>query len=529
MCASRRIGVALTLVTALALQAAPTAQVATLSDVLDRILASRPALTTSLDTAAGLFPLLPDDFEPESFRPATWLARTATGGFVLEPGAWEFRAESYCLKAGTPRPARGDGFALAPFTGPRAAIIQHILENAGRVPAVTQEQIQVLLWAIVARTDVRDFDAGLQRAAAQLLTPGEMAELSTDTLGRVAQQSLERNVNRLPAIARQVFAAEAGVRELIARHASYAEIAAAAVLDNGDPGRALREIPRGRWIGQAGYFVRFLPEGYARTTVQLYVPGVDLSLKDVGELRRVIGAPRRGTDAGIAAARRGGATYEPGDGAAVPGNAGGQRLGVSSRMATEWHPAPPPWGQGPRPSNPSVKPPRVRPSFNPGPPARSVCDPSRAQVADAQGVWSAWADSLEMQARQYDDASACPPTFGAEEEAQFAYARAQIAAYGGSSNARERDYASCLRTNVVNYRANQQVMCDNVADHRRRLQDHARRARNLESSWSTDPKRSYCTAQQQVKDAALDAQPGAYKQPAPLTTCMAPQGYNNEK
>lgn len=538
----RRVGFIVGVAAVLAFGGAPSAQVPGLSGLLDRILNSRPSLTTSIDTATGMFPLLPDGFEPESFQPATWLARTPTGGFVLEPGAWEFQAESYCLKAGTPRPTRGDGFALAPLAGPRAAIIQHILQNAGRVPGATQEQIQVLLWAIIARSDIRELDTTLQRAASLLLTPREIGELSTDTLGRVAKQALQAGLDRLPPIAQQILNAEADVRDLAAKHASYAEIAAAAVPEDADAGEALREIPRGRWIKQAGYFVRFLPDGYARTTVQLYMPAIDLSTTDVNQLRNAIAGPRAARIAAsldshfmpaafratlapppafaLAAAQRGGATYEPGGGAAVPGSSGGQRLGVSSRPSPDWHPAPPPWGPGPKPPIIKVKPPTVKPPDDPAPPD---CDPSPEDIAGAQNLWNDWADSMESQAHQYDDAGGCPPSYGAEEEAQFAFAREQIAKYGNSTNATERDFATCVRTNVVRYRANQQLMCDNINDYRQRMLDHAKQARDLAKNWGKDPKGSFCAAQQQVKDTAKDEQPGAYKQPTPLATCVPPQ------
>ena len=52
------------------------------------------------------------------------------------------------------------------------------------------------------------------------------------------------------------------------------------------------------------------------------------------------------------------------------------------------------------------------------------CDPSAEDLAGAQELWNDWASSLEQQAHQYDEAErqSCPPSYSAEEEAQFAYA-----------------------------------------------------------------------------------------------------------
>ncbi len=529
-----RVGTIVAAVIAVSVWAVPSAQVPGLAGLLDRIFTSRPTLSSSLDTADGLFPFLPDSFEPDSFQPATWLQRTATGGFVIEPGAWEFQAESYCLKVGTPRPSTGDGFAWAPLAGPRAAIIQHILQTANRVPAVTQEQIQILLWAIVARTELRDLDAPLQQAARLLLSPREIAELSTNTLGRISRQALEDNMNRLPAIAQQVTAAEASVRELAARHASYAEIAAVAAPEDADAGEHLRDVPRGRWIRRGRYFVRFLPTGYDRVTVQFYMPSILGETANATALRQSMGPRPRAFDDGrmvaalfrpspafgfarTAAQGRGAPTFEPSTGTAVPGDSGGQRLGISTRSSPDWHPPPP--GPDPRPR---PRPRKPVPPDRPDPPEE--CDPSPEDLAGAAEMWNDWANSLEEQAHQYDEAerSSCPPSYSAEEEAQFAYAREMIANYGGSDVPRERDYAACVRQNVVNYRAGQQMTCDNIADYRRRMQDHAKRARDLARDWASDPKGAFCKGKASVDDVARDQEPDAFPPPPAMGRCTPP-------
>lgn len=259
--------------------------------LIDRILRRSPALTTDLTQATGLFAFLPDDFDPGPFDPMTWLPRSPDGAFQLRPGAWEFAAESYCLQPGTRRPNQGHGYMTSPITGRRGEIVRHILQHAANRPDISQENIQTLLWAILARTDPRVLSRELQRVAAALLTPRELAELGTDTLGVVALDVLQSALPDLPPLVQQALEAETNLRDQLAKGASYTQLERIAVPDSSVQDDDPQTVAVGRWVLGSGYFVRYFPSGYQRVRVQVYVPASKSSTTSIPAIS--IGSDRR--------------------------------------------------------------------------------------------------------------------------------------------------------------------------------------------------------------------------------------------
>ena len=112
---------------------------------LNNILEGESPVTTSINDALTEIAFL-DGFEPAMLAPMEILPRTETGGFVLERvGAYVFDLESYCLRAGTYAPGRGDGYLYAPIKGPQAHIVRSILQRSYQHPDIAQEDIQACL------------------------------------------------------------------------------------------------------------------------------------------------------------------------------------------------------------------------------------------------------------------------------------------------------------------------------------------------------------------------------------------------
>src|SRR5690349_11638771 len=81
---------------------------------LDRLpsiddLLNRQPLTSSLADAVTEVALL-DRFNPEHGSPLLELPMGLDDGVTLVPGLWDAQLQSYCLKAGTFGPTRGDGY-----------------------------------------------------------------------------------------------------------------------------------------------------------------------------------------------------------------------------------------------------------------------------------------------------------------------------------------------------------------------------------------------------------------------------------
>jgi len=247
---------------------------------VDKILKREPPVTTSISDAVTEVPFL-DDFDPKELIPMTLLPRTPGGDFILEyPGLYLFKAQSYCLNAGTYAPdggRGGEGYLFAPLKGPQADIVNKILRGSYGHPEIPQGDIQVLLWAIIARTKISDMSRKMQLTAAKLLTPEEIFKLNGGALSLVPEGMMDKAFEGVPSPVRRVLEAEARLRRMLTKGTTtYEELERVAVLHGvPPPEKGDREVPRGRWsYNPEGYFVRYFPRGYTRTQIQVYVPEV---------------------------------------------------------------------------------------------------------------------------------------------------------------------------------------------------------------------------------------------------------------
>ncbi len=241
---------------------------------LDKILEAEPALTTSLDDARFEVPYL-DDFDPPAGAPLTEVPYDHDQGWPLVMGGTvEHYAQSYCLHAGGYGPGSGEGYLDAPLKGPLAGMVQDVLGNSVRHLDVPQADVQGLVWAILARARFSDLSPELQEAGRRLLSREQIRKLDGGALARVPAEVRDQVFGRLPPLARTALEAEANLRDLLASHADFGALEQIAVL-SGDPppDEGDREVPEGRWsFDPGGYFVRYFPDGYTTTRLQVYVP-----------------------------------------------------------------------------------------------------------------------------------------------------------------------------------------------------------------------------------------------------------------
>ena len=241
---------------------------------LDKILQKDPAITTNINDAVYEVPFL-DGFDPVIYSVFTDRPSGPDNGAMLNPGLYESLVQSYCLKAGTYGPSKGDGYSYAPLKGQFAKIIQNIIQGSLAHRDIPQRDIQVLLWAIIARTKLSDMSTGKQTTAAKLLTPQQLFEVNGGALGLIPEDKMSDAVGDLPPQMQQVLRAEAQLRTMLTTtEASYEDLERVAVLTGIAPeGEGSRVVPRGRWsLRPDGFFARYFPHGYPQTLVQIYVP-----------------------------------------------------------------------------------------------------------------------------------------------------------------------------------------------------------------------------------------------------------------
>jgi hypothetical protein len=275
------------------------------------LLGDKQPITTSLPDARW-GDAEKDQFTPrEPKRSLMTLQRTPSGGFTLQPGYYEMQTQSYCLKAGTHGPGGGDGYLYAPPKGTAEDAVMSIVRNSVQHPEIEQHDIQVLLWAIIARAKFEDLSSELKQTAARLLTPRQLASLNRNALDALSGNALTDALGGVPEPLREIAQAEASLRQMLTTPgSSYAEMERVAVLSGMAPrGPGSQDIPSGRWsVHPDGYYVRYIPSGYSSTRVEIWVPQ---------------GSPAVGKE------------YDPATHIAVPGNTARQRLIQSGRQQSQ--------------------------------------------------------------------------------------------------------------------------------------------------------------------------------------------------
>ncbi|HYJ90454.1 MAG TPA: hypothetical protein VEV84_04035 [Pyrinomonadaceae bacterium] len=309
----RLSGIAFSIAALLIMTSSASAQFGSIKDKLLKktpavnLLEGKAPITTSLPDAIWGDPTK-DRFTPrDPMRSLMTLQRTPNGGFVLQPGYYMLVDQSYCLHAGTHGPGGGDGYLYAPPKGSAEDAVMSVVRNSVNHPAIPQHEVQLLLWAIVARAKFEDLSHDLKLVASQLLTPRQLAALNRSALDVLQGNALTDALGGVPAPLREVARAEAKLRSMLTTPgATYAEMERVAVLAGAAPeGPGSKEVPSGRWsLHPDGYYIRYIPSGYQTTRVEIWVPQGSTAV---------------------------GKEYDPATHIAVPGNTSRQRLIQSGR------------------------------------------------------------------------------------------------------------------------------------------------------------------------------------------------------
>ena len=126
----------------------------------------------------------PDDTLPLNFGDSIKAKRlneqpkSTANGYILSPGFYEMTSRSYCLQPGTYGPSKGDGYLYAPLLGERKEIIQALVRNSEHHLYIPQTTVQLLVWAVLARTNFANLSPELKAASIVLLSPEQLFELN---------------------------------------------------------------------------------------------------------------------------------------------------------------------------------------------------------------------------------------------------------------------------------------------------------------------------------------------------------------
>ena len=239
---------------------------------IDKLFKKPAAITTSFENVNKDGSKMPNFFKLEAAQPLYLLPKAPTGGFILCAGYYEMTNKSYCLHAGTFAPSKGDGYMYAPTNGSKKEIVTAILKSAENHPEIDQHKIQILLWAIIAKTKFIDFSTEVKLTAVTLLTKKQLTQLEDGALGFLPDDIINQANLKLPESVQTVFEAENNIRGLITSgNYTYQEMEKYAILAGMAPPRT--DYPSGIWtLHPDGYYIRYIPSGYSITKVQIYVP-----------------------------------------------------------------------------------------------------------------------------------------------------------------------------------------------------------------------------------------------------------------
>lgn len=270
---------------------------------LDKLMKEPEAISTNFEDVNRKGEEMPDFEDAATYKPLQDLPKNGDNGYLLEAGHFEMTNKSYCLKAGTYAPSKGDGYMYAPTLGKKRDVVIAILRSAEKHPEVEQSYVQMLLWTIIARTKFIDYAGPVKETALKLLTPEQLLQLEGGALGILPFDVVQKAKDQMPPAVQAIFEAENNIRQLVSSgNYSYAEFEKYAILAGMAEPRS--DVPSGIWtLHPDGYYVRYFPSGYSVTKVQVYVPEQLISkLKD----KKLI--------------------YDATDDIACPANTGSQRL-----------------------------------------------------------------------------------------------------------------------------------------------------------------------------------------------------------
>ncbi|MFN2456567.1 MAG: hypothetical protein ABR502_00040 [Chitinophagaceae bacterium] len=261
---------------------------------LTSIMEGNPAISTNFKDVNMEGTMPPEFGDGAPYVKLRTVPRDSLGNFLLKPGFYETFNFSYCLKAGTPSPNLSDGYGLAPLKGKQEDIVHAILVKSQQMWAnkgtttkeksllanaataatkIAQKDVQLLLWAIIAKTDFEKLAGRSKAVALALLTPGEILKLNGGALKAGGNFLMDKGIINKPEPLRLIEEAQEKLRSLYYRaDATFEDFERVALLAG--MSNMPQIAPNRTWFKHPteDYYVRYEPQGYSRTKIQVYVP-----------------------------------------------------------------------------------------------------------------------------------------------------------------------------------------------------------------------------------------------------------------
>lgn len=221
--------------------------------------------------------ILPPGIEPQEFEPLLKLERDKNGAFILRAGIFQTEVESFSLEPYDPGYPRPMAFFPAPIKGRTARVISDTLKYSELHPDVQQAWIQNFLGLTVFGKHLEEMPQPTQQAATKILPKETLALIhgasQAKKLGKILLSQIGRQVGASNPKAAQEINGAIDKEKKIDQAVGITTTVGALKGNVASLGVAADSAPRGSWAEMpGGFYVRYLPEGYARTKVQVIVP-----------------------------------------------------------------------------------------------------------------------------------------------------------------------------------------------------------------------------------------------------------------
>ncbi len=245
--------------------------------ISDFLLGEKDILTTSID---DVFPysIKIEDFPPNPASKEIISRFKKEGVIKLKPGVYDFYFKSFCLHAGKYAPYKGSGYLIASLKGRGSRIIKNILKNSLKYEGISQEDVQSLIWAVLANGKYASFSPAIKEIADKLLEKEDLSVLGKSFLNFIPSPIKnwiwEEIEKRLPQDIISIRDKLNRLKEVIQNaQATYQELEGIAIKLGKPPiSENMLDVSEGTWSQISNdYFIRIFPDDYTRTRMQVYV------------------------------------------------------------------------------------------------------------------------------------------------------------------------------------------------------------------------------------------------------------------
>jgi hypothetical protein len=209
-----------------------------------------------------------------AFTRLTNADRHSDGRYHLKPGRYQLDVQGFCARGYTFGPTDGDGYLRGAWQGSKAGLLREIVQRFTVMSdTVDQRDVQLLIWAVLARTHPEDMRGGAQRALVQLLGDRGTELMARGALSYVADAAAQKLFGPVNRQLRPLLEYENRMRGMFSDANRTYEDFERVTMRPPPPAGTRTEIPGERWdLHPGGYLVRVNAAGYSRMTMQVVIP-----------------------------------------------------------------------------------------------------------------------------------------------------------------------------------------------------------------------------------------------------------------